>query len=242
MTAVQGLLSQLSPNVWALLELGWTLLAFEASRGIQKRLGGLMLANPVAIAVALVATSLWAAGRPVAEYTASVQVLPMLLGLATVSLALPLHRSLPRIREAFGPLFVGIMIGVVTATLSAIGVLATLGASKSLIISASTKTSTAAIAVAVAGEIGADPNLAAGISILTGIVGAVLCTGIFDLIGVRDPRARGLATGVTAHGIGTAHLLNVEPQAGGFSSLGMGVSGILVGVMVPVIVHRYFLS
>ena len=229
----------LPPNTWPMLELAWTLLAFEAGKRLQRQLGGAALANPVAIAVALVAALLWVTERPVVEYTASVQLLPMLLGLATVSLAVPLHRNLPRIRQAFGPVLVSIIAGVVTATLSAVGATAVLGASRILLLSVSTKTATAAIAIAVAGEIGADPNLAAGLSILTGIIGAVLCTGILDLAGVQDARARGLATGVAAHGIGTARMLGLDAEAGGFAGLGMGLSGILVGVLVPIVVHQW---
>ena len=230
--------AQLLPSdVWPWVELACTLLAFEAGRWIQRRLGGAAIANPVAIAVALVVTLLCFTGRPAAEYTASVQVLPLLLGPATVALAVPLQRSLPRIRQAFGPVLVGVATGVVTASLSAVATAIMLGSSKLLVLSISTKTATAAIAIAVAREIGADPNLAAGISILTGIIGAVICTGILDLVGVRDPRARGLATGVAAHGIGTARMLTLDAEAGAFSGLGMGLSGVIIGVFLPSIVH-----
>ncbi len=229
----------LPPTAWPMLELAWTLLAFEFGRRLQQQLGGAALANPVAIAVALVAALLWVTGRSVVEYTASVQLLAMLLGLATVGLAVPLYRNLPRIRQAFGPVLVGILAGVITATLSAVGTIAVLGGSRVLLLSVSTKTATAAIAIAVAGETGADPNLAAGLSILTGIIGAVLCTGVFDLVGVRDARARGLATGVAAHGIGTARMLSLDAEAGAFAGLGMGLSGVLVGVLVPVVVHHW---
>ena len=239
MIAMQGLQQRLPSSLWPMVELAWTLLAFEVGRRIQGRLGRAALANPVGIAVVLVSGLLWMTGRPTAEYATSVQVLPMLLGLATVSLAVPLHRNLPRIRQSFGPVLVGVVTGVATATLSAIGTAITLGASKPLLLAVSTKTATAAIAIAVAGEIGSDPNLAAGISILTGIVGAVLCTGILDLVGVRDARARGLATGVAAHGIGTARMLALDAEAGGFAGLGMGLSGILVGVLVPIFIHRW---
>ncbi len=53
--------------------------------------------------------------------------------------------------------------------------------------------------------------------------------------GVRDPRARGLATGVTAHGIGTARMLAESPEAGAFSGLAMGLAGFAVGVLMPLL-------
>ncbi len=230
--------AQLLPSdVWPWVELACTLLAFEAGRWIQRWLGGAAIANPVAIAVAFVVALLSVTGRPAAEYTANVQALPLLLGPATVALAVPLHRSLPRIRQAFGPVLVGVATGVMTASVSAVATAVMLGGSKLLVLSVSTKTATAAIAMAVAREIGGDPNLAAGVSILTGIIGAVICTGILDLVGVRNPRARGLATGIAAHGIGTARMLALDAEAGAFSGLGMGLSGIVIGVLLPSIVH-----
>ena len=224
-------------GTWPLLELAWTLLAFEVGKRVQQRLGGNALANPVAIAVGLVAAMLWTSGRPASEYAVSVQPLPTLLGLATVSLAVPLHRNLRHIRQAFGPLLVSVVTGVATATASAAATLAFLEAPKLVILSASTKTATAAVAIAVAAETGADPNLAAGVSILTGIVGAVLCTGVLDLAGVVDVRARGLAAGVAAHGIGTARMLTLDAEAGAFAGLGMSLAGVLVGVFVPLAIH-----
>ena len=229
----------LPSGTWPLIDLACTLLAFEAGRRIQAKLNGAAAANPVAIAVALVVALLEATGQSAESYARSVQLLPFLLGPATISLAVPLHRSLPRIRQAFGPVVVGIIMGVLTATLSAVVAVEALGASKVIVLSVTTKTATAAIAMAVAASIGADPSLAAGMSILTGIIGAITCTWVLDFVRVRDPRARGLATGVAAHGIGTARMLALDAEAGGFAGLGMGLSGILVGVLVPIVVDHW---
>lgn len=237
---IHDIVLPLPPAAWPLLELMVTLLAFEAGVRIQRRCGQAALANPVLIAVLLVSAMLHATtGRSAADYARSVQVLPFLLGPATVALAVPLHRHLPRIRQAFGPVLVGVGVGAVTASVSAVATLAILGGSKLLLLSIATKSATAAIAMAVAQEIASDPDLAAGLSVLTGIIGAVICTGVLDLVKVRDPRARGLATGVAAHGIGTARMLTLDREAGAFSSLGMGLAGIAAGVLVPLTVSWF---
>lgn len=228
-------ISSLPPSVWPLLELAATLLAFEASLRLQRRLGGAALSNPVLITVALMSALLCVTGRSPVEYARATQVLPFLLGPATVALAVPLHRNLPRIRLAFGPVLVGVIFGAVTASVSAVAMVAILGGSKPLLMSIATKSATAAIDMAVAAEIGGDPDLAAGLSVLTGIIGAVICTWVLDVAKVRDVRARGLATGVAAHGIGTARMLVLDPEAGAFSSLGMGLAGVAAGVLVPVV-------
>jgi putative effector of murein hydrolase len=220
-----------------LAELALTLLAYEAGLRIQRRLRGAAFANPVLIAVLLVSALLWATGRPVAAYARSVQILPFLLGPATVGLAVPLHRNMHRIRQAFGPVLAGVGVGAATASASAMGTLAALGGSKMLVLSIATKSVTASVALAIADVIGADHDLAVGLSVLTGIIGAVICTAVLDLGKVHDPRARGLATGVAASGIGTARMLALDPEAGAFASLGMGLGGITAGLALPLLFH-----
>ena len=61
-----------------------------------------------------------------------------------------------------------------------------------------------------------------------------MCTTVLDWSGVHDERARGLATGITAHGIGTTRLLAVAPTAGAFSSLAMSLTGLMGGVVLPI--------
>ena len=223
----------LTPGVAALLPLAGTLLAYEAGLRLQRRLGGNALANPVLIAVLLVAAAVRATGLPLAEYEDGVRPLILLLGPATVALALPLHRSLPRIRSALVPVLASVAAGAVTASASAVAIVAALGGPDLLLRSIATKSATAAIAMAVARDIGGDPALAAGIAVLTGISGAVICAWVLDWAGVRDPRARGLATGVVAHGIGTARMLAIDAEAGAFSGLALGLAGFAAGVMIP---------
>jgi len=52
---------------------------------------------------------------------------------------------------------------------------------------------------------------------------------------VRDPRAVGLAIGISSHGIGTARALQIGDVAGAFSGLGMGLNGVLTAIVLPVI-------
>ncbi len=211
-----------------------TMLAYEAGLRVQRRCRGNALANPVLLAVALVTVMLNGLGSPPEEYSAGVQPLALLLAPATVALAVPLHRSLPRIRVALAAVLAGISVGLVTAAAVAVAVAGWLGAPSLVVHSIALKSTTAAIAMAVAPLIGGDPSLAAGLAVLTGITGAVICTWVLDAAGVHDQRARGLATGVTAHGIGTARMLAIDAEAGAFSSLGMALAGFAGGIVLPV--------
>jgi putative effector of murein hydrolase len=225
------------PALAALLPLAGTLLAFEVGLLLQRRFRGTPLANPVLIAVVLVACCLAATATPTTTYLDGVSPLGLLLGPATVALAIPLFRCLPRIREALLPILVGVVIGSIVASVSAVGIAAALGAGDVVVRSIASKSVTAAISMAVAREIGGDPVLATGLSVLTGISGAILCTLVFDLAGVRDARARGIAAGIAAHGIGTARMLSLNAEAGAFSGLAMGLAGFVAGIGIPLAAH-----
>ena len=225
------------PSAWAAARPIWpllgTLLAYDAGLRLQRRCRGRPLANPVLFAVAVVVAGLEWTGGSTDDYVLGVQPLRVLLGPATIALALPLFRNLPRIRDAFWPVLVSVGAGATVAATTAVATASWLGAAEVVQHSIATKSATAAIALAVAPQIGGDPSLAAGIAVLTGILGAVICTWVLDRAGVRDPRARGLATGIAAHGIGTARMLSLNAEAGAFSGLAMSLTGVATGIALP---------
>jgi len=60
----------------------------------------------------------------------------------------------------------------------------------------------------------------------------VIVTPIMNRIGVRDWAARGFAAGVSAHGIGTARAFLVNPVAGTFAGIGMGLNGVITALIL----------
>jgi putative effector of murein hydrolase len=58
---------------------------------------------------------------------------------------------------------------------------------------------------------------------------------VLDSARVRSARLRGLAIGVTSHGIGTAYALTVSAEAGAFAGAGMAFAGIATGLLLPTV-------
>ena len=85
------------------------------------------------------------------------------------------------------------------------------------------KSTTTPIAIALAEAAGGLPSLAAVVVILTGILGAVLGPWLLDLVRVRDPRIRGLALGVSSHGIGTMTPSAAETRSRAAATAGVGI-------------------
>ncbi|AWI78003.1 hypothetical protein CEW87_00780 [Parazoarcus communis] len=216
-----------------LLGLTLTLIAYQAAFWIYKRLGFHPLANPVLIAVAMLASVLLLTGTPYTTYFDGAQFVHFLLGPATVALAIPLHAQWPRLKAMAGPLLISLLAGSLTAALSAYAIGAALGASRESLMSLAPKSVTTPIAMAVAERLGGLPSLTAVLVIMTGILGAVGARYIYQWLRIEDHAVRGFAIGIASHGIGTARAFQVSEQAGAFAALAMGLNGLVTALSLP---------
>jgi predicted murein hydrolase (TIGR00659 family) len=216
-----------------LLGLTMTLCAYLAAQQIGAWCKGAPIANPVAIAIAIVVGILSLSGMSYERYFAGAQFVHFLLGPATVALAVPLVRQLPRLRQHWLPLTAALLAGSVTAIVSVVVVAQLLGATPALIATLAPKSVTSPIAMAVAERLGGLPSLTAALVIGTGIFGAIFSTWLFHLLRVRSDAARGFAMGLAAHGIGTARAFQLSPEMGAFAGLAMGLNGALTALLAP---------
>jgi len=220
-----------------LLALILTLAAYQAGVAVYERLGRHPLANPVAIAVLLVAAAITAIDMPYAKYFEGAQFVHFLLGTATVALAVPIHRGLAELRGRIVPLFAALLAGGGVSIASAVGMARLLNADEAIVGAFYAKSVTAPIAMGVAERIHASPTLTAVFAITTGILGAVLARYVLNAVGSKAWWQRGFALGIAAHGIGTARAFSVNAEAGRFAGLAMGLHGILGAVLIPLLVQ-----
>lgn len=226
-------------EIWAYLSRGplvWltaTLAAFLLADAVSARLGRHPAANPVLMAVALLATGLWFTGTPYETYFEGAQFVHFMLGPAVVALALPLAANLRRARAAVLPLAAALVAGSAVGAGGALALGAAFGLDAETLRALAPKSATAPVAMGVAERLGGSPTLAAVLAICTGVIGALVATPLLTAMRMRDWRARGFATGVAAHGIGTARAYEVHPTAGAFAGLGMGLNALLTALLAP---------
>ena len=185
------------------------------------------------IAVAALVALLAISGTSYQTYFDGAQFVHFLLGPATVALAVPLYTQFRRVRAMMLPVIAGLLVGSFTAAVSAVLVARLFGASLVTQLSLAPKSVTTPIAMGVAERIGGIPSLTAVLVISTGILGAVLGRYLFDALRIDDAAIRGFATGVTAHGIGTARAFQESEQAGAFAALAMGMNGLVTALLLP---------
>jgi putative effector of murein hydrolase len=216
-----------------LLALILTLTAYQIGMVIYERTHLNPLANPVLIAVTLIALVITGLDMPYETYFEGAQFVHFLLGTATVALAVPIYRGFASLRGRLLPLFAALIGGGVTSIVTAVAIARLLGADDAVAGAMVVKSITAPIGMGVAERIGASPTLTAVFAVTTGILGAALGRYVLDAVRCREWWQRGYAIGIAAHGIGTSRAFSVHPEAGAYAGLAMGLHGVIGAVAIP---------
>lgn len=223
-----------------LLALTLTLVVYQAATSLYRRAKLNPLLNPVLLSVMVIVAILLTTRTSYDTYFEGAQFVHFLLGPATVALAVPLYRQLEHIRKSGVAILTSILLGSLTASLSAILIVWALGGGYETIVSIAPKSVTAPVAMAISQQLGGIPSLTAVLVVLTGILGAALGPPLLNLLNIRDWRARGLSIGTASHGIGTARALQVSEVAGAFAGLAMGLNALATAVLLPILWRLFF--
>jgi len=224
----------------ALVWITVTLVAYAAALWLARRVNNHPLANPVLVASVPVITLMLLTGTSHQTYAEGGDWLLLMLGPATVALAIPLFRNWPKVRAVAGPLLLAISAGSLVAVSSALLIAWALSGGADTLASLAPKSVTTPIAMGIAQSSIGLPSLAAAIVIVTGIVGAICGPWLLRRLGITDPRAHGVALGTAAHGIGTARAFQESDETGTFSGVAMGLNGIATALILPWLLLRLF--
>ena len=192
MTALWSALAA-APLWW----LGLTVLVYLAMLALYRRSGAHPTLIPVLTSVLVLVGLLVATGTPYADFARGTQPLTLLIGPATVLLAVPLFHQWPRVRAIWKPLAVALLVGSATAIVSAVGIAWALGGSWETLASLAPKSATMPIAMPVAEHMGGVAALTAVAVAITGIVGTMVSQPLLRWLRVDgDPVVRGVALGL----------------------------------------------
>lgn len=224
-----------TPLTWILLTLG----AFKIGIIIYEKAGKNAFLQPIIIAYLILLPILLLFNIEYEKYFKSVEIIHFFLGPATVALALPLYKNFNYIKSMFFPVLITLLIGGAFSIFSAVAILWIFDAQMSTILSMTTKSITAPIAVVTSKQVGAIPSLALGFVIITGVVGAIFGNLVFKIMRVKSDIAKGFALGLISHAIGIARAIEISGKATAFGALGMGLFGIAAAILLPIIISIF---
>ena len=216
-----------------------TLATYVAAQALYQRAGQAPWANPVLWTVVTLALLLTASGTPYPTYFSGAQFIHFLLGPAVVALAWPLWQRRGELRRRALAIGVAGLAGGAAAAGSAVALGWALGLPADVLRSLAPKAVTAPVAMGIAEQIGGIPALAAVFAVITGLVGALSAKYLFDALGVAPLAVRGFALGTASHGIGAARAWQVDPDAGAYAGLALGVQVVLAAVLMPLLARLF---
>jgi putative effector of murein hydrolase len=140
-------------------------------------------------------------------------------------------------------LLLAALAGGVAASGSALALGWAVGLPPDVVLSLAPKSVTAPVAMGIADKIGGIPALAAVFAVVTGMVGALSGKALFGLLNIPTDAngwmARGFALGTAAHGIGAARAMQVNPDAGAFAGLALGLQVVLAALLIPMLFRLF---
>ena len=197
---------------------------------VQKRTG-LLLCNPLLIAVALVIAVLSVFHIPYETYSIGGDFIKLILGPVTAVLALNIYNQRDILKEHFLPVLAGCLVGSLTSVGSVLALCRLFHVDEALTASLMPKSVTTAIAMGIAESHGGIAGIAAAAVMVAGITGAVFAPIFAKLFHITEPVAEGLAIGACSHALGTTKALEIGKVQGAMSSIAICVCGILTSIL-----------
>lgn len=194
-----------------------------------------VLLHPIVVGAILIAGIVAISTTPFQDYLLFANPINWMLGPVTVALAIPLYQQIKLIYAAGRKGLFVILLGGCVAPLLAISWLSLFDFLQPVKLSVLTKSITTPLAVETTDIIGGLPELAAGVVVLTGILGVVFSQFVFKLTRCVDSRAQGIALGTVSHAIGTARAHQLDAKSGAFATMALCVNGILTAIFIPLV-------
>lgn len=215
---------------WSALTIALYVLGKVLNKRIQAWWSAPLIVAPVLLIVA--ALSLHASYK---DYSVSTHWLVAMLAPASVAFAIPIYEQRLLIRRYWMILTCGVLVGSVTAMMSAWFLSDLFGLSGQIRLSLLPRSISTPFAVIVSGEIGGVPGLTAIFVLITGLLGATIGELLLKSLPLHTALARGSLFGMGAHVVGTAKANQIDSEMGAIAGLIMVMVGAINVLAAPLI-------
>ena len=226
-------------SLTGLLWLSVSIIGYIIALWVNKKCKGHPLAHPIVVTALIVSAGLYLTETGVTEYQQAASLLHWLLGPITVALALPIYRQWQKLKALRLAVNGEYCFWWHTPPFTAWLTLFALDAPRAIQITMLAKSITTPLAMESSAQVGGIPALAAVFVIVTGVVGAIVATGVFAILNVQNRQAQGIAMGTVAHAIGTAKAIQMGEDVAAMATLGLCVNGIFTLALLSFLVSLF---
>ncbi len=203
-----------------------SILAFAIGIWVQKKTG-LIICNPLIIAIVLVSGVLLIFKIPYEHYNEGGSIINMFLAPATSCLAVSIYTRVELLKKNWLPILVGCTAGSLTSMGSVLLLCRLFGLDETMTVSLLPKSVTTPVAVSISESHGGLVPITVVAVIITGILGSILAPWLIRIFRVKDSVAAGLAIGACSHAMGTSKAVELGETEGAMSGLAIGICGIV---------------
>lgn len=211
-----------------------TIIFFNIGVYIQKKTKNPIF-NPLLIAIVGIILFLIITKTPYKNYKLGADNINFFLSPVTIVLAVPLYKQFDLLKKYFIEILIGISCGVIVSFISIKAVGYFTNANIDIINSLIPKSITTPMGISLSKTLNGIEAITVVSIILTGILGAIISPIIFKIARIKNPVAKGIALGTSAHALGTTKALEMGEVEGAMSGLAIGICGIITVILVPIL-------
>lgn len=190
--------------------------------------------NPLLISIAVTIAVLLLMKIDYSSYYESAKYLSWFLTPATVCLAVPLYEQFEMLKKNWLAVVLGIGSGVLTSVGTILALALLFGFGHKEYVTFLPKSITTAIGMGASEELGGYVAITVTVIIITGVLGNIFGELVFKLLKIKEPVAKGIALGSSAHVLGTVKAMELGEVEGAMSSLSVVTAGILTVIAAPI--------
>lgn len=212
-----------------------TILFFNIGIYIKSKLKSPIF-NPLLIAIIGIILFLSIFNIDYNDYKIGADTINFFLGPVTVVLAVPLYKQLDLLKKYFLEIIIGITSGVLVSFISILLISKLTNTQEIIMNSLMGKSITTPMGISLTATLGGIQSITVVSIILTGIFGGIISVPLFKIIKIKNPIAKGIALGTSAHALGTTKAMELGEVEGAMSGLAIGVAGIITVILVPILI------
>lgn len=175
----------------------------------------------------------------ISEYTSGTEFFSILLGTATVSLAVPLYKQLRLIKKYFFIIIAAVMSGTLTGVASIVLLTKVLRVNQEMMISMIPKSVTAPIALSISQSMGGVPSLTVFFVLVSAVFSLVIGPTLLKYTRIKSKIAKGLALGTSAQAIGANRAFDWGEVEGAMGSIAMITAALCMSLISPLLIYFY---
>ncbi|GGG83669.1 LrgB family protein [Paenibacillus radicis (ex Gao et al. 2016)] len=195
--------------------------------------------TPLLVTPAIIIIAIELLGVPFKQYNNGAGVLTDMIEPATVALAVILYKHLDVLKKNALLIAVSVSSGAIAAIITSAGLARLLGLNAQMMETLAPRSATTPIALAVSNMLGGLPTITAVATLITGLLGMIVGPLIVRWCRIRNPIARGVLFGTSAHSAGVSKAFEYGQVTGSVAGIAMLLTAFVTLCTAPWIVSLF---